>query len=246
MLGGDLMNKFKNGQKKYYITILLIIFIIGICGVRSFNGNSNWSFIFENMMWLPFELVLTIFSINKILELNEEKRNYEKFKYIAGEKNRYLIKAIKKNTVHIAINCQSHDENRDEIELYNKIIKNPKKYFNDELFSTSRKYLISDSSGRIQTKNYNYFGIVYTHCNKLDQRLEKYIKQFYFYFDDKLFKQISDFKTSNSGFGRLDAPPVGLNFNKNNIASEGYNCLQKEALDYIAETEKIIKLLEKY
>lgn len=228
-----------------YLIIMLTIFISGLIGFLVPYGNIKWNFIFENMIWLPIELGFTVFAINKILELVEEKRSYEKFVRITGAKNKYLIKAIKKNIVHVAINCQTHDENRDEMKLFDKIVMNPTNYFNADLFSSNREYLVSYNP--IVRKTHNYNGIAYIHCHELDQRLKEYVEQFYFYFDDELFKELNNFKTLNHGFGNLSHPSILNNtFDKYVVAPESYEYLQEQALNYIDKSRKLINLLEKY
>lgn len=238
------MKKIDNTWIKYLV-IMFLIFILGLIGLLITYDNTKWSFIFENIMWLPIELGFTVFAINKVLELIQEKRNHGKFIRITGDQTKYLIEAIKENIVHIAVNCQVHDPNRNEENIYDKILKSPIEYFNSDLFSSNREYLISHNP--IVKKNYNYTGITYIHCKKLDKRLTEYIDQFYFYFDDQLFKEVNDFKTLNHGFGNLSQPSI-LNdtFDKYIIAPESYEYLQKQALNYIKEAEQLISLLEEY
>lgn len=238
------MKKVNTTWIKYFI-LLIIIFILGLVGFLMPYGHAKWNFIFENMMWLPIELCFTIFAINKILELIEERRHHNIFVRIAGEKSIYLAEAIKITVVNIAVNCQAYDKNRDEIKLYDKILMEPTNYFNEKLFSSSREYLLSHNP--VEKRTYGYTGILFIHCHSLDTKLKKYIERFAFYFDDDLFKKIADFETLNQKFGSLNYPSIfNDTYEKYTIAPESYDFLQEEAIIYISKAEKLIQVLEKY
>ncbi|MBL1228778.1 hypothetical protein IW492_05965 [Enterococcus sp. BWB1-3] len=233
------MKKYFTNMWVKYMFFLVIINLIGWVGFLLPYGNEKWNFIFENMIWLPFELLLTIFAINKIFESLEERKNRKRFVRVAGKRVDHLIDFIKRKVVAIPINCQYHDSTRDEIALYDEIIENPKKYFDETLFTSTREFLFS-SNNKVE---YNYMGIAHLQCLEIDSKLRKFIERYELYFDDDLFELISNFEIVNHSFGILDNTS-GIGFT--NYVQGDYSQLQKSAIEFVDESNRLIQLLSKY
>lgn len=233
-------NKKIGKQWLKYTIILIIIGIIGVIGFLAPYGHEKWNFIFENMIWLPFEIFITIFAINKVFELIEENRNRERFIRVTGKKNDQLIRTIKINIVGIATDSEYHDENRNEIELYNKIVDDPKLFFNTDLFTSYRTFHFTSSNDI----KYNYLGILSIKCDKINTVLKEYFERYELYLDDDLFEAISNFESLNYSMGILNYKSTSLG--KTNPITGDYVEMQQNAIDYIAEADKLIKLLETY
>ena len=103
-----------NPKWRKYCLILVVIIVVGLIGFLAPYGDARWNFLFENMIWLPVELFLTVFAVNKVLELVEEDRSRQRFIRMMSRANRSLIKVIKRNIVSIPINCLVYDANRYE------------------------------------------------------------------------------------------------------------------------------------
>lgn len=229
--------KKKSKMVKYWL-ILILIFIIGLIGFLSPYGDEKWNFLFENMILLPINLILTIFAINKVLELVESERSTRRFARITKKANEHLIKIIKKNVVSIPINCQVYDASRDEIELFNEVTKSPKVFFKNELFQNNRTYQFLDGE-----KCYNYLGIRMIHCNIIDVEVKKYMERYELLFDENLFNQLAIFEQENFSFGILN---YQTDQGKIGPLSGDLAYMQSEALKYLAEAKKLIDLLESY
>lgn len=227
-----------NPKWRKYWFILVAIFIVGLIGFLVPYGDARWNFLFENMIWLPVELFLTVFAVNKILELIEEDRNRQRFIRLTRKANASLIKVIKKNIVSIPINCLVHDANRDEIQLYDEIIHSPQNFFTEELFKGERIYHFD-----VTKKNYNYLGIKMIHCNIIDSEIKKYLDRYEFFFDDDLFNQLTIFEQKNFSFGILnyktDLGKIGP------LVGEP-SFMEKEALEYLTVANDLIALLSSY
>lgn len=224
----------------YIIPIIIIVF--GFLGLNI--SNSKYNFVFENMIWLPIELSITIFALNKLFNFIDEKRNSKRFVQVANRKNRFLISNIKKTVVNIAIENKKYNKNRDIVKLYDEILDNPTNYFNDKLFKSTREYLISYKPTKYTS--HNYMSFVNENCSKLDKSLKEYTERFAPYFDDKLFKAISDFEISNNKFGLLKNSFMVNESKDNIIARESYDYLKDDAIEYVSNSSDLINILKEY
>lgn len=228
-----------NPKWRKYWFILVAIFIVGLIGFLVPYGDARWNFLFENMIWLPVELFLTVFAVNKILELIEEDRNRQRFIRLTRKANEHLVDTIKKNVVSIPINCQVYDKDRNENQLYDKIIENPSAYFTEELFYSTRSYAYVSYE-----KNYNYLGIKMVHCEKIDTEIKKYIERYEPYLDDDLFNQLNIVEQKNYSFGVLnfktDIGKIG------GLSIGGIETLEKGAQEFLKEINNLVILLESY
>lgn len=222
--------------------VAILISLIGIVGFLIPFGDEKWNFLFENMIWLPVELTLTVFAFNKILNSIEERRNEERFIRVTSGKRESLIELIKQKIVAIPINCQYYDQDRNEIEIYDDIISNPKKYFNEDLFNSSREYMYAPNI----KKQFNYSGIQHVACKEIDGKLKSFIERYELFFDDTLFELISNFEISNGSFGILNNTLMyGMDSNSFKMGGEE-SYLQELAIDYLNQANALIKHLESY
>lgn len=227
-----------NPKWRKYCLILVVIIVVGLIGFLAPYGDARWNFLFENMIWLPVELFLTVFAVNKVLELVEEDRSRQRFIRMMSRANRSLIKVIKRNIVSIPINCLVYDANRYEMQLYDEIINSPQNFFTEELFKGERIYNIDGVR-----KEYNYLGIIMVHCDLIDYEIKKYLDRYELFFDDNLFKQLTVFEQKNFSFGILN--------NKTGIGRSGPlvgepSFMENKVLKYLKEANDLITLLESY
>lgn len=239
VVGSVNMKKILTNPKwRKYWHILGAIIIVGLIGFLVPYGDVRWNFLFENMIWLPVELFLTVFAVNKVLELVEEDRGRQRFIRMTSRANSSLIKVIKRNIVSIPINCLVHDANRDEMQLYDEIINSPQNFFTEELFKGERIYNIDGVR-----KEYNYLGIRMVHCDFIDYEIKNYLDRYELFFDDNLFKQLTVFEQKNFSFGILN--------NMNDFGRIGQlvaepGSFKKGAMEYLKEADDLITLLESY
>lgn len=91
-------NSFFSKYKFYFICSFLIV-LIGFIGFLIPIGDEKWNFIFENMIWFPFELSITVFVLQKILDYNNQKQEKQKeiqrFSKLAENETSQFVKDIK-------------------------------------------------------------------------------------------------------------------------------------------------------
>lgn len=222
-----------------FFAFSVIIFLIGVIGFSNYDG--NWNFIFENMIWFPIEITVTAFVIDRILDMVQSKRDDEKFKRVTRKANELLIGVLKRQIVGIVFNNNVYNPNREEIELYDKIIANPNKYLTDDLFKSAREYNIV---GGIK-KNYNFIGILMMQCLEMDKHLKEYINRYSIYFNDDIYKQISLVEQTNYyEIGVLNYPndlgklADGYNFSGN------FDEMKSKLVEFFLEVNRLIELIE--
>lgn len=71
--------------KLIFLLFMLLIFIIGIVGWFAPYGYARWNFFFENLIFFPVELIITVVVINKLLERVENEREFIDYYDIAEE-----------------------------------------------------------------------------------------------------------------------------------------------------------------
>lgn len=87
------------GKYKFYFICSFLIVVIGFIGFLIPIGDEKWNFIFENMIWFPFELSITVFVLQKILDHNNQKQEKQKeiqrFSKLAENETSQFLKDIK-------------------------------------------------------------------------------------------------------------------------------------------------------
>jgi len=231
------MSKWLKSSWMKYVVVLLVISILGLVGFLIPHNHEKWKFLFENMIWLPLEILITVFAFNKVVASIEKRKSHERFIKVVGKKTEALIFSIKKYIVAIPVNCQIYDADRDEEKLFEKIIENPEQYFNEKLFNSHRPYMFGENT----SVNYNYYGIAYVACSSIDTELKKYLDRYAGYLEDGVFELIVRFEQSNQNMGVLSSPKFV--FEKDIILGEG-NGVNEMAINYLQLATQLINTLE--
>lgn len=109
---------FNFKQWRKFILLLISISLIGLVGRISPYGSEIWNFLFENMIWFPFEMGITIFIFDKIIQKNnlkiEHNREYNEYYSVAEDDLNKLLQTIKIHSVSALTNCQLEDDKLDK------------------------------------------------------------------------------------------------------------------------------------
>lgn len=138
------MKNFFNERALYVGGI--IVFTIGILGRFISYGNSNFNFIFENMIWFPIELFITLFFVERIVSNINDKNEYKKtanlYKRYAAEPLGSFLNNMKHNLAMAYI--EKFDEGlTDDQQIYN-LLNDDSLVFNIEKFSKGKRVLHVD------------------------------------------------------------------------------------------------------
>lgn len=182
---------------KFYV-ILLIIVVIGIVGKLVPYGYENWNFLFENMIWFPIEISLTVFVIDRLIQKNESKKEVEKFISLAGNSSHELVSFLKRKLTSIVVDARVYDASRDDEKLFTSILENPDNYINSNLIAETRT--VNYMQGTSQ--KYNYIGFIYDPCIAMHNEVEKYLDYYKIFMPAKYVFQITELSKQiyNVGF----------------------------------------------
>lgn len=107
---------FKQWSK--FILLLISFSFIGIIGRVSTYGSEIWNFLFENMIWFPVEVGITIFIFDKIIQKNnlkiENNREYNEYYSVAETDLNKLLETIKLHSVSAITNSQLQGDELDK------------------------------------------------------------------------------------------------------------------------------------
>lgn len=143
--------------KKWILWILLFLFIISVGSIgwylrfNEFSNLEKYNFIFENMIWFAFELLVIAavvnFLINKKNEKLISKREFSEYYSIAEDDIDLLIQNFKKWAIEIVTFDQTHEscEINNQLEY---IFENRDKYFKrndfrkrkEKIFGLTKEY----------------------------------------------------------------------------------------------------------
>ncbi|MBF2345411.1 hypothetical protein IA806_02385 [Listeria seeligeri] len=83
----------------------LIIVVLGFVGFLVPFGDGKWNFIFENLIWLPFELILVVFIFDRLMKRNNEriaaKREFDEYYLLAEKRLTDLINILKLEMIKV-------------------------------------------------------------------------------------------------------------------------------------------------
>lgn len=105
-------------QWRNFILLLISISFIGLIGRVSPYGSEIWNFLFENMIWFPVEMGITIFIFDKIIQKNnlkiEHNREYNEYYSVAETDLNKLLQTIKLHSVSALTNSQLEGDKLDK------------------------------------------------------------------------------------------------------------------------------------
>lgn len=192
-------------MKKYMkelVLFALICIVIGVLGRVSTLGKSEWNFIFENMIWFPVEVVITVAVLDKIIAERDEARDRQRFAKITRETNPSLINTLKANLAALVVDNSTYDPARSDSEIFKNVLDNPSDYLTNEFFNTMRLFRFINAGEQY----YNFQGISYHYCSIMEKALQEYQERYIAVMDDEVLELIVKLQNSLRGAGFLDFP----------------------------------------
>lgn len=239
------MKKFleKNDWWKY-IGLLVFLSIIGFIGVFYSPENTRWVFIFENMAWLPFELGLTIFAINKILELTDSKREKERFRKLTRTDVKSLIVTLKYNLAGIVSDDSTYDSSRDVDAIFHELATKPELLITDDLIKSNRTYSTGFDGKTSKSIKLNFDGIKFLKLKSIDEKLQNFLNRYSIYMEDNFMEDLINLINKTQNIGMLKKfSSIQINHTSQYKIDEGsIDYLKNELSDY---SEQVVKFVEK-
>lgn len=182
---------------KFYIS-LAVVCLFGIIGKIVPFGYESWNFLFENMIWFPIEISLTVFVIDKLIQDSDRKKEVDRFMKLAGDSSDQLVNLLKRKVTSIVVDASIYDENRDDNKIFSDVLSDPNKYINSKLIAEKR--VVNYMQG--YSKEYNYLGFIYDPCMEMHNEIEKYLNYYRIFMPAKYVDQITRLSKQiyNSGF----------------------------------------------
>ncbi|MDF0480806.1 hypothetical protein OL233_11000 [Vagococcus sp. PNs007] len=124
---------FDKNMKKILLGSL-IFGIIGFLGFLSPYGDEKWNFIFENLIWIPIEVIVLGIVVTKLLTNSEEVQNKKiqdkRYKKLAGKSQKECMKTIYFQLIDLMTGMHT-------IENYSEVYKKEYSKIN-ELFTSEK------------------------------------------------------------------------------------------------------------
>ena len=191
--------------KKYIrelITFALICMISGAIGKVSPLGKSVWGFMFENMIWFPVEVVITVLILDKIIAERDEARDRQRFNKITREANPRLITTLKTNLTALVVDKSVYDPQKNDDETFRDVLNNPGKYLTDNFFNAMRLFHFINSGDQY----YNFQGISYYYCSIMEKTLREYQERYIAVMNDDVLEITVKLQNVLRSAGFLDFP----------------------------------------
>ncbi|EEO0668528.1 hypothetical protein G6J80_002036 [Listeria monocytogenes] len=147
-------------NKKIWGTVIFIgvfVFIIGIVGLLTPLGAEKWNFIFENLIWLPFEIGLVVFVLDRLMkknnELLERKREFNDYYEVAEDRVIELLKQFKVQTIMLYKNKQLGQDESTINDEFENIHENLNEYINKKTIEEGYKMPVFDKTNPLSTNH---------------------------------------------------------------------------------------------
>lgn len=170
-------------MKKLFL-FAIICFVVGIIGRLLPYGNSNWNFLFENMIWFPIEVVITILVLDKIISERDDLRDKKRFIKSTMTANPNLIESLKRSLAGLSINDIVYDPDRSNEYIFKDTLENPQKHFTDSFFNSMRTFHFIGGTDA----DYNYAGFAHYYCQQMYDSIQKYLDRYQVIIDDDVLE----------------------------------------------------------
>ncbi|KRN08962.1 hypothetical protein FD00_GL001526 [Liquorilactobacillus mali KCTC 3596 = DSM 20444] len=185
------------------------MFLLGIIGLILPYGSAKWNFIFENMIWFPVEILITIFALNKILEKNEKEKELKKKEKIVRGKDKQTMKYVRDKVTSIVYDDSIYDSKRNNKKLFANLVNDIKNKENiiinkEKLAKAKRTYRTIEN----QTFTFNYAGICYMQCKDVYGELDEFLNKYGYVLDSNQYVEMDKLRDLIHSLGLLN---VGVN-----------------------------------
>lgn len=254
-------NSFFNKYKFYFICSFLIV-LIGFIGFLIPIGDEKWNFIFENMIWFPIEISITVFVLQKILDYNNQKFERQKeilrFLKIAENETSQFLKDIKTKAFS-AFTGEMVFENVDD--RFRLLVENFDSIITIDYLKQGIDTVIFDPVNPMDSfnnrVNYNHIQSVNNFAIELENAVMEYISKYNDILPDELLDEISilrnvfqDSKILGTGEYADIITQLFNNINFSDEDIESYQGLQSElrkVLNGLSDSmERIEEILDNY
>lgn len=192
-----MLKKYRN----YFIWFDVIILGIGILGRFLPYGSSEFNFIFENMIWFPIEVTLTVLILDKIIQLRENEKEKNRYQRIVGRHSAALISNLKRQIVYYFREPDVNDDTESIKNNFKKISDNPENLLTQDFFDSMREF---NFLGNPQKTIYNYQGMAFQYMSVCYKTVEQYIDRYSIFLDDDVFQILDNLQNKFKYVGKLD------------------------------------------
>ncbi|MDT2808185.1 hypothetical protein [Vagococcus lutrae] len=178
---------------KVFIGISILIIFIGVVGFLLPYGNERWNFIFENLIWFPIELAITVFVLEKILENSHEKQKIERFIKLSSVETKETIDAIKAKLYSAYTATMLNDKSELDNEML-KIYINFNEIYTVDVFKKGLDIYIVDTKKPLFDvhikENFNYIVCLLKFSFEVNKLIEEYLNKNVFFLPEDVFNEI--------------------------------------------------------
>ncbi|MDT3394812.1 MAG: hypothetical protein LIR10_09700 [Bacillota bacterium] len=192
-----MLKKYRN----YFIWFDVIILGIGILGRFLPYGSSEFNFIFENMIWFPIEVTLTVLILDKIIQLRENEKEKNRYQRIVGRHSAALISKLKRQIVYYFRGPDVNDNAESIKNKFKEISDNPDNLLTQVFFDSMREF---NFLGNPQKTIYNYQGMAFQYMSVCNKSVEQYINRYSVFLDDDVFQILDNLQNKFRDVGKLD------------------------------------------
>lgn len=192
-----MLKKYRN----YFIWFDAIILGIGILGRFLPYISAEFNFIFENMIWFPIEVTLTVFILDKIIQLRENEKEKSRYQRVVGRHSAALISNLKRQIVYYFRGPDVNDNAESIKNKFKEISDNPDNLLTQVFFDSMREF---NFLGNPQKTIYNYQGMAFQYMSVCNKSVEQYINRYSVFLDDDVFQILDNLQNKFRKVGKLD------------------------------------------
>lgn len=232
----------KKYGKREFIYISIGISIVGLIGFLLPYGNEKWNFIFENLMWFPIELAITVFILEKMLEENNERKKMVRFFNLAGIETNDLISIVKAKLYSAYTGDMFMDDDNSEKKLVEIYTEFNKKY-NKETFNNGVDIYIVDFRESLFENNkkvkISYIVSILNFSEEINKIINDYLSKNEIFLPEEVFNEIVSLRNilQNSDLFRVDSTFQ----DKANLWTKSPSMSEETKLNILCEMEMIYK-----
>ncbi|MFS1024169.1 hypothetical protein ACFC9R_02535 [Enterococcus casseliflavus] len=229
--------------KKYnFIIISILISIVGLVGFVVPYGEERWNFIFENLMWFPIELLITVLVLEKILDEKNKKNEMDRFIRVSGSVTMELISTIQ-HKLYSAFTAEMIIDEDKLSEKMGDIYENFESIYTIEHFKNGLDVYIVDTKKDIfknsYKKNVSYQLSILKYSFEVNELIDNYIRKNEVFMPNDFYIELTKLRdvSQQSVIFRVDS-----NFqDKINLYSQSLSMDDESIVNVLFEMESVYK-----
>ena len=187
--------------KDYILLVVggLSAFCIGLIGRLIPYGNEVWNFFFENLIWFPIELAITLIFVERIINRNNKKikhiREFEEYYSLAEEDLQNIIYSVKVQLISAYTNTQVSNKEVDK--KIADISENFDRYINVENLRMGFNTRIVDRQNIFESirnpifGRKSYFISLEEYGSVIPRKIEKHLNLFIKFIPVDIFRELN-------------------------------------------------------